>query len=142
MTQSALDRCCEKYGCAKVFLDPKLHSFDDCFGGKIRMGDVDGAVERNGLILWVEWKRGAVLETFDRQFSAQVRQARAFTLNSPRQTFVFVLGDPLAMRVEAFRVMHNGEWRREWEAADLDGFKDWLRLWFRYADRTPAQVPA
>ena len=30
--------------------------FDDCFGGKIRMGDIDGMVERNGYILLVETK--------------------------------------------------------------------------------------
>jgi hypothetical protein len=138
MSQSALDRCCEKYGCAKVYLDPKLHSFDDCFGGKIRMGDLDGAVERNNFILWVEWKRGGVLERFDQQFSAQVRQARAFTENSDRQTFVFVIGDPLAMQVEAFRIMHKGKWLREWEHTDLEGFKAVLRRWFEHADKRPA----
>lgn len=140
MTDSALDRTCEKYGCAKVWLDPKLHAFDDCFGGKIRMGDLDGAVERNGWILWCEWKRGAVLENFERQFSAQVRQARAFTRNSPRQTFVFVLGCPASMTVDAFRVMHRGEWLRDWERTGIAGFKSWLRLWFDHADNRRASA--
>jgi hypothetical protein len=138
MTESALDRTCEKYGCAKVWLDPKLHAFDDCFGGKIRMGDLDFAVERNGFILWGEWKRGAVLENFERQFFAQFRQAQAFTLNSERQTFVFVLGDPAQMTIDAFRVMHRGEWRRDWEKSGMDGFRAWLKLWFAYADRRAA----
>jgi len=138
MTESALDRTCEKYGCAKVWLDPKLHRFDDCFGGKIRMGDLDAAVERNGCILWVEWKRGAVRDHFERQFSAQVRQARAFTLNSHRQTFVFVLGDPVTMEVDAFRIMHNGNWRRDWETSGTEGFDAFLRTWFAYADRKGA----
>lgn len=135
MTNSALDRTCEKYGCAKVWLDPKLHAFDDCFGGKIRMGDLDGAVERNGWIVWFEWKRGAILENFESQFSAQVRQARAFTLNSEKQTFVFVLGCPAEMKVTAFRVMHNGQWRRGWEHTGIEGFRTWLRTWFEHADR-------
>lgn len=135
MTKSALDRTCEKYGCAKVWLDPKLHAFDDCFGGNIRMGDLDGAVERNGWILWAEWKRGAVLDDFERQFSAQVRQARAFTQNSQRQTFVFVLGDPTNMTVDAFRVMHRGAWLRGWERTGLDGFKAFLRRWYCNADK-------
>lgn len=135
MTESALDRTCEKYGCAKVWLDPKLHAFDDCFGGNIRMGDLDGAVERNGWILWCEWKRGAVLENFERQFFAQIRQARAFTQNSDKQTFVFILGDPVGMTIDAFRVMHRGKWRRDWEKTGIDGFKSWLRLWFDHADK-------
>lgn len=135
MTDSALDRTCEKYGCAKVWLDPKLHSFDDCFGGKIRMGDLDGSVERNGFILWMEWKRGAVLETFEAKFAAQVRQARAFTLNSHRQTFVFVLGDPARMHVDAFRIMYRGEWLRDWQREGIDGFKAFLSRWFDHAER-------
>jgi hypothetical protein len=135
MTFSALDRCCEKYGCAKVWLDPKLHSFDDCFGGKIRMGDLDGAVERNGCILWMEWKRGALLENFDRQFSAQFRQARAFTMNSDRQTFVFVLGDPSSMEISAFRVVYRGRWLRDWEKTGMDGFRTFLRRWFAHAEK-------
>lgn len=138
MTDSALDRCCEKYGCAKVWLDPKLHSFDDCFGGQIRMGDVDGAVERNGWILWVEWKRGAVLETFDRKFSAQFRQAVAFTKNSKKQTFVFVLGDPVAMEIKAFRVVYDGNWLRDWDESGLDGFRAFLRRWFLHANKQMA----
>jgi hypothetical protein len=135
MTESALDRTCEKYGCAKVWLDPKLHAFDDCFGGNIRMGDLDGAVERNGWILWAEWKRGAVLDDFERQFSAQVRQARAFTRNCRRQTFVFILGDPANMTVDAFRVMHQGIWIRSWERTGIDGLKEFFRRWYCHADK-------
>ena len=140
MNESALDRTCEKYGCAKVCLDPKLHRFDDCFGGKIRMGDVDGAVERNGCILWMEWKRGAMVEHFDRQFSAQVRQARAFTLNSPRQSFLFVLGCPFEMKVEAFRLMWRGDWRRDWERTGIDGLRALLRRWYEHADNVRASA--
>lgn len=136
--ESAIDRVCEKYGCAKVCLDPKLHVFDDCFPGAIRAGDVDFSVERNGFILWAEWKRGAVLESFDRQFAAQVRQAISFTRNSDRQTFVFILGDPYVTQVERFRVMYKGHWRREWQTADTMGFKTWLRTWAEYAERRGA----
>ena len=130
---SALDRSCEKYGCAKVFLDPKLHDFDDCFAGPIRMGDIDGAVERNGHILWMEWKRGVILDAFDAQFSAQIRQAQAFTLNSDRQTFIFVIGCPVEMEVNAYRVMWRGKFL-PWEHGGIDALKDRLSSWFQYAN--------
>lgn len=132
--QSALDRTCEKYGCAKICLDPKLHEFDDCFGGLIRMGDVDASVERNGHILWCEFKRGAVLDSFEKTFAAQVRQARAFTLNSDRQTFAFVIADPITMTVEKFRIMERGVWRWDWQGGGTPRFKAFLRHWFSIAD--------
>lgn len=134
MTESAIDRTCEKYGCAKVWLDPKLHIFDDCFPGKIRMGDLDGSAERNGFIVWLEWKRGAVLAQFEDVHKAQWRQAVAFTQNSRKQTFVFVLGDPVAMTVDAFRVVYAGRWQGEWERTGLDGLKGFLRRWASYAE--------
>lgn len=131
---SALDRACEKYGCAKVFLDPKLHTFDDCFAGPIRLGDIDGAVERNGHILWVEWKRGVILDGFEKQFRAQIRQAQAFTLNSKNQTFVFVIGCPVEMDVNAYRFMWNGRFE-SWEHGGIDALKERFRNWFAYAER-------
>lgn len=130
---SALDRACEKYGCAKVFLDPKLHAFDDCFGGNIRLGDIDGAVERHGHILWVEWKRGVIIDAFEKMNRAQIRQAQAFTRNSKRQTFIFVAGCPVEMRVDAFRVMWNGRWK-SWEHGGVDALSEQFRRWFQYAD--------
>lgn len=132
--QSALDRACEKYGCAKVFLDPKLHSFDDCFGGAIRMGDIDAAVERKGHILWVEWKRGAIIERFDDMHRAQIQQAKSFTSNSNLQTFVFVLGCPVKMEVDAFRIMQNGKWPYPWQHGGIERFKGFLKWWFAQAD--------
>lgn len=81
----SLDRTCDKYGCAKLALDPALHEFDECFGGRIRMGDIDGAVERNGHILWLEWKHGADMQSFEKIHMAQIIQAKAFTKNSDKQ---------------------------------------------------------
>lgn len=134
MIKSALEHSCEKYGCARLVLDPKLHAFDDCFGGKIRIGDIDGAVERNGHILWLEWKRGAVLDAFDKTHFAQVFMAKRFTANSPLQTFVFVIGDPAEMTIERFRILKNGEWWCDWLEGGLDRFKAFLSHWYSVAD--------
>jgi hypothetical protein len=138
MTRSALDRTCEKYGCAKIALDPKLHAFDGCFGGKIRMGDVDGAVERNGHILWVEWKNGCDLQSFEKIHMAQIIQAKAFTNNSRLQTYVFVIGDPVQMKVERFRVMVSGEWQWPWQEGGIERLKSFFKWWFDQADKRAA----
>lgn len=143
MRKSALDHSCEKYGCARCYLDPKLRVFDDCFGGHIRMGDLDGCVERNGHILWLEWKRGADLQAFDDQHVAQLRMAQAFTSNAPgKQTFVFVIGDPVAMRVERFRVLENGAWKWGWQNADTERFKKFLQWWFEQANASQRERAA
>lgn len=136
MIKSALAHSCEKYGCARRCLDPKLHVFDDCFEGLIRMGDIDAAVERNRHILWMEWKRGAVLDAFDAQNIAQLRLAKAFTANAPElQTFVFVIGCPVNMTVERFRIVKAGDWWKGWLEGDTTRFKAFLKHWFKAADR-------
>lgn len=127
---SALDHDCEKHGCAKVALDPKLHIFDECFGGNIRMGDVDAAVERNGYILWMEWKR----VWSDQNTFAQVLMFKAFTSNSRKQIAVCVVGDPLKMEVERFRVMRAGKWEADWKNSSLDDLKHRLASWYVAAD--------
>lgn len=126
---SALRHECEQYGCARRFLDPKLERYSACFPGKISMGDIDGSVEINGCILWVEWKQGAVLEAFEQTHQAQVIQAKAFTRNSPKQAFVFVLGRPGDEPNWVWRRIHNGrfveDWRRSGEAGLMAMFKSW-----------------
>lgn len=135
MQKSALNHSCEKYGCAAMYLNPKLHTFDDCFSGKIRIGDIDGSVERNGHILWLEWKRGGVIEAFDHQHRAQIMMAKSFTSNSPKQTFVFVIGCPVEMKVSCFRIIHNGQWRGSWHEGNTERFKLFLRYWYSRADK-------
>lgn len=130
MSEYALDRTCDKYGCAKLALDPKLHLFDDCFGGKIRMGDVDGSVEHMGHILWMEWKIAIDIDAFEKKHKAQIIQARAFTKNSTKQQFWFVVGNASKMEVEMIRCMSNGEWNRDWQKCDLAGLKRFLSVWF------------
>ena len=135
MEKSGIDHACEKYGCAARCLNPDLHFFDDCFAGKIRFGDIDGAVERNGHILWMEWKRWAHLPTFDEKYKAQRRMAFAFTTSRPdRHTFVFVIGDPVKMEVERFRIVKDGGWWKDWFEGDTDRFKGFLRHWYSVAD--------
>jgi hypothetical protein len=134
MNQSALRHNCDTHGCAKVVLDPKLHAFDQCFGGKIRMGDIDGAVERKGFVLFMEWKQGGNVENY-----AQVRLHECLTKNSPKHLSVFVVGNPETMTVERIRVMSNGAWRGPWEACDLNSLRRRFSGWFSWVDASDAQ---
>lgn len=127
---SALDHDCNGGDrCAKVYLDPKLREFDECFGGKIRMGDIDGAVERFGYVLFLEWKSGGVVENFP-----QVKIHEELTRNSPKHISVWIVGDAATMRVDRIRVMARGKWRGEWEASSLEDLKARFSKWFSWVE--------
>ena len=134
MRKSALRHECEKYGCARRFLDPHLSDFDDCFPRSIRLGDIDASVELNGHILWVEWKLGAVLEAFEDMHRAQFLQAKAFTANSPRQMFVFVVGPIDDGARWVWRVLRNGAWDKDWRFTGEAGLRDFFKWWAQRAD--------
>ena len=141
MIESALRHDCDANGCAAKVLAPKLRAFDHCFPGRIAMGDIDMSVERNGWILLVEWKRGTQTLGFVQRNRPQVRQAQAFTLNSPRQTFIFALGDSLSMDVAAFRVMRNGDWLHGWQKG-RERFEQYLKSWSAFAEaQEPLNAP-
>jgi len=134
--ESALDHNCDKSGCAAIILNPKLREFDNCFPKSARMGDVDGTIERNGHILWMEWKSRIDKETFEKTHCAQFWMAQNFTKNSKRQTFVFVAGDPRTMDVSMFRIIYGGKWRSDdWRGGGTPAFKGFLSYWFRRADK-------
>lgn len=131
----SLDRVCHKYGCANLSLNPKLHRYDDCFPRKIRMGDIDGSVELNGCLLWVEWKQGAILERFEDTHKAQWLQAVAFTRNSPLQTFVFVVGPQATPEKWVWRRVYKGDWREDWQDTGEAGLTAMFRRWADWAEK-------
>ncbi|GJQ59764.1 MAG: hypothetical protein D8M57_13130 [Candidatus Scalindua sp. AMX11] len=47
---------CETQGCYIKEQTPDWGFTDSAFSGKIRIGDIDGAVEANGCLLLLEWK--------------------------------------------------------------------------------------
>ena len=136
MDTSALDRECAKYGCAKECLDPKLHYFDECFPGHSRIGDADGIMERKGHILILEWKGYETPQAFEKTSMAQRITAQAFTANSPKQEWWFVLGDPKLMNPRFINRVSGGEYKEDnWKPIDLDVLKFGLSAWFKRADR-------
>jgi hypothetical protein len=94
---------CDLKGCYHDKACPKLGLFDECFPGKIGMGDVDGIVEINGNFLILEWK--------------------AFTSEIPRgQELMFERLTALATNILVGKV---------WAAVDtdLDGLKERIQKW-------------
>jgi hypothetical protein len=104
--------------------------------GLIRMGDIDGAVEINGHILWLEWKVGLDNSACDEIHLAQLIQARAFTSNHQNQRFWMVVGDPFSMTVRYVRFMRGGAWTSDWIECDTEGLRDYLRRWSEMAAKS------
>ena len=127
--RSALKHDCKNDGCAKVVLEPKLRDFAHCFQGNVSMGDVDMSVERNGHILWAEWKLWVNYKTFENDLRAQILQAKAFTKNSWRQSFILVVGGVNPTNVERFRYMRNGRWIIDWDGGGTKRFEALLSAW-------------
>ena len=129
-----LDKTCDKHGCAKFCLEPRLHEFDNCFGGRARMGDIDGIIERKGHILIIEWKSGADLECFDAIHQAQLITAKAFTANNEKHQWWFVIGNPQTMEVQHVRRVSRGDWVGDWANIDLAQLKGGLTSWWSKAN--------
>jgi len=94
------------------------------------MGDLDGIIERNGNILVLEWKAGADLDAFDSIHIAQLITAKAFTANSDKQRWLFVIGDPKTMQVEHIRLVMDGDWAGDWYPCSLGELKQKLAKWW------------
>lgn len=136
MDTSALDRDCAKYGCAKECLDPKLRYFDDCFPGNSRIGDADGIIERKGHILILEWKGYDTPQAFEKTSAAQRIMAEAFTANSDKQQWWFILGDPKLMNPRWVNRIFGGKYDPErWTQIDFETLKQGLKAWYNHADR-------
>lgn len=124
----SLDYNCQLHGCAKIKIEPNLHEFDDCFGDKICMGDIDGAVERNGHVLFCEFKKTGVDFGF-----AQTELHRRLSLNSPNQISCFVNLNPMTMEVQRLKWISRGV-VGTWSKCDLDTLKRYFSRWYAMAD--------
>lgn len=113
---------CGKDGCFNQLRRPKIEVFAGCFPRRINFGDVDGLVELNGRLCFLEWKgEGGTLHTGQRlTFEAITRTVG---------NIVFVVdGDALTMDVKQYRIF----WRGKIEApvvGGLDELKERMRKW-------------
>ena len=118
---------CELGGCFIKTQSPDWGFADNAFSGKIRIGDIDGIVEKNGHLLILEWKAEGVPETKGQQIMAQNA-----TLASPNITFMIINGNPITNQVVAMKIYYNGTVRNITNA-DNDYFCDACKKWEQFA---------
>jgi len=114
---------CSKTGCFNVKCRPKIQVFDDCFRGKIRMGDVDGIVEMGGHFLMLEWKskHRAMLDIGQRIMYERITRSDRFTV-------IVVCGSAETMEVTSYCVYSGGKCS-EWVDGGLADVRAWIKNW-------------
>ena len=118
---------CERDGCYLKKCVPKWGVFADCFPVGT-FSDIDGAYERNGQLLLVEWKHPKI----DIQTSQLLLHQRGGTL-SKITTFV-VWGDAETMEVESVMPIWQGKTHPEREM-NQEGLKAIIKKWVAWANR-------
>lgn len=115
---------CAKLGCYKDVCIPNWELFDGCFDAKsqkIKVSDVDGVVEINGHLLWLEWKRRC-----EELSVGQKMLYKAFTYNSLKQTVLIVVG-PLATP-ERYCIFSSGK-QSPWKQCTREALRERMIRW-------------
>ncbi len=118
---------CSREGCFNTKKRPKIEVFAECFGRGINFGDLDMVVERNGHILFGEWKppSGSI------EIAQRILHERLAVL--PRCTVLTIFGDAETMQVRSFSVRTAAG--NEPMGRSLDDLKKWIAWWYACADR-------
>ena len=120
---------CVRQGCFNLKKRPKIETFADSLPGKIAFSDVDGVVEINGNLLFMEWKSHGDIPRGQRiLFERLTRFASA--------TVLIVEGDAETMQVETICHVHEGRFG-EPSPANLASLKKLIADWSRWAARHP-----
>lgn len=118
---------CQVRGCYIESL-PNWDEYIECFPRGIRPTDVDGFVEINGQLLFLEEKQEGK--------GPDEGQRRALAALAARDGVTVVYLRPKGEHLEVL-VLGNGS-PKGWQAVTSDQFKDWLRWWCQQAERAPA----
>lgn len=100
---------------------------DDCLPGKMKVSDIDGAIERNGQFLFIETKGPNVPIPMGQEiFYKNLHKKKDFTI-------LYVWGTP--GQVEELEMFYpDGKMRTRKKPADLEDLKRIIRWWFGMAD--------
>ena len=112
---------CDKSGCLKAVM-PDWSIFNDCFGPtKIRVSDIDGVVERNGRVLFFEWKQKRQIDP---------GQTILFKrLSEKDHVMVVVLVGHTRTTITGMKVFNKGN-ESDWSALDTLGAQKKVDRWF------------
>jgi hypothetical protein len=119
---------CKINGCYKDVCIPDWGMFDGCFDAKsekIKIGDLDGVVEINGNVLFLEWKR------MESELSyGQKRLLMTLTENSDKHMALIIYGSINGNDLMKYQTVRSGKFSR---LRDCD--KEYLRnLLIRWTD--------
>jgi|DewCreStandDraft_4_1066084.scaffolds.fasta_scaffold63399_3 hypothetical protein len=116
---------CQRQGCFNLKKRLKFGVFKECLPGNISFSDVDGIVEVNGNLLFLEWKDHPCLNTGQRiLFERLTRLCPA--------TVLIVEGDAEQMTVDAIRTVWRGQIAPA-EVDDIDGLRARIQQWSHWA---------
>lgn len=121
---------CAKKGCYYQSL-PDWDDLIDCFPRKIRPTDVDGMVEINGHVLFMEQKGCGV--------SIELGQRLALNSISTRPNVTTLLMRPVSddpgTSTDLEYIIYGQGPPEGWKRCSREWLKDWLRTWAADADR-------
>lgn len=121
---------CAKQGCFNQKKRPKIEVFADCLPGKIAIGDVDGLVEIQGNLLFLEFKAHSVIPRGQQiLFKRLTRLAPAVVL--------VIEADTETMDIFGVSYIYQGQIEPQ-VAMDLDGLRALIQSWATWAQANPA----
>jgi len=118
----SINHSCETGGCYVKKLTPDWGFLDSALSGKIRVTDIDGAVEANGHLLILEWKSTHATLTLGQQI-----MFKNITKNSRITVFV-LYGDPELSIAKRITLFIDGEERPSQECSNEE-LKKWVTHW-------------
>tara|TARA_R110000824_G_scaffold341402_1_gene527834 strand:+ start:288 stop:749 length:462 start_codon:yes stop_codon:yes gene_type:complete len=139
--------CESNENCFNKFYRLKFNKLNDLFSGNIAMTDIDGAVERNGWTLFIEWKSYADgqrnADGYNKKLSAQERMFlslyKAAKVEGQIET-ILVVGDAEHMTVEQYATIQDCPRGNkfgvnfQWQKADFDGLREEIKHWADWAE--------
>ncbi len=121
---------CEKQGCFNQKKRPKIEIFADCLPGKIALGDVDGLVEIQGNLLFLEFKEhGRIPRGQQILFERLTRLCPA--------TVLVVEADTETMDIFGVSYIFDGKIEPQ-VLMNQEGLKNLVRSWADWAQHNPA----
>jgi len=117
---------CAERGCFNIKKRPKIELFADCLPRRIAFTDVDGLVEINGNLLFLEWKEHIDVGQGQRILFAKL------TRHSPAVVFV-IEGDAETMQVRKMATVMYGK-MSPFVPMDLEGLRKRICDWATWAD--------
>ena len=118
-------------GCFNLKKRPKIEVFHDCFKRGINFGDVDGVVERNGCLLFLEFKPAKGIVPRGQQMLHDA------LVSIPRVCLMIVVCDAETMAVTHFTIRRSDIPTPFEVPANLDQLKEEVRRWYEWADAQP-----